>query len=220
MLIVGGVSHVEFLVLYELWAGERLDLEKTIPRGRRIGRPISVSAVPPGPGIDIRRSCRFGRGVLRALSALPGGLGRFMPCGIGANHCGLRHIGWEKSRHGLTPGPRGTSSVSFLNKLLVLFGVAGLLAEYSSDEEQTARFRSSVLTLLYLSNERTDIHSTVRFLCTKLKSPTTLDATIEAATEIRQGHRRHGDSWSRNWKSSQTLTGQMIKRRGRARVVR
>ena len=38
------------------------------------------------------------------------------------------------------------------------------------DEEQTARFRSSVLTLLYLSNERTDIQSTVRFLCTKLKS--------------------------------------------------
>ena len=42
-------------------------------------------------------------------------------------------------------------------------------------EEQTARFRSSVLTLLYLSNERTDIQSTVRLLCTKLKSPTALE---------------------------------------------
>ena len=42
------------------------------------------------------------------------------------------------------------------------------------DEEQTTRFRLSVLTLLYLSNERTDIQSTVRFLCTKLKSPTAL----------------------------------------------
>ena len=41
-------------------------------------------------------------------------------------------------------------------------------------EEQTSRFRSSVLTLLYLSNERTDIQSTVR-LCTKLKSPTALE---------------------------------------------
>ena len=29
-------------------------------------------------------------------------------------------------------------------------------------EEQTSRFRSSVLSLLYLSNERTDIQSTVR----------------------------------------------------------
>ena len=44
-----------------------------------------------------------------------------------------------------------------------------------TDEEQTARFRSSVLTLLYLSNERTDIQSTVRFLCTKLESITALE---------------------------------------------
>ena len=43
------------------------------------------------------------------------------------------------------------------------------------DEEQTSRFRSSVLTLLYLSNERTDIQSTLRFLCTKCKSPTALE---------------------------------------------
>ena len=43
------------------------------------------------------------------------------------------------------------------------------------DEEQTARFRSSVLALLYLSNERTEIQSTVRFLCTKLKSTTALE---------------------------------------------
>ena len=42
-------------------------------------------------------------------------------------------------------------------------------------EEQTSRFRSSVLTLLYLSNETTDIQSTVRLLCTKLKNPTALD---------------------------------------------
>ena len=43
-------------------------------------------------------------------------------------------------------------------------------------EEQTSRFRSSMLTLLYLSNERTDIHSTIRLLwCTKLKSPTALE---------------------------------------------
>ena len=42
-------------------------------------------------------------------------------------------------------------------------------------EEQASRFRSSVLTLLYLSNERTDIQSTVRLLCTKLKNPTALE---------------------------------------------
>ena len=76
---VGGVSFVELLILYEIWAGERLSLEKAVPRHRRVGRPISVSAVPFGPGIDIWRSCRFFRAIFRALSLLPGGLGRFLP---------------------------------------------------------------------------------------------------------------------------------------------
>ena len=49
----------ELLVLYELWAGERLSLEKAHPRYLRPERPISVSAVPFGPGIDIWRSCLF-----------------------------------------------------------------------------------------------------------------------------------------------------------------
>ena len=56
---VGGVSYVELLILYELWAGERLSLEKAHPRYLRPGRPFSVSAVPFGPGTDIWRSCRF-----------------------------------------------------------------------------------------------------------------------------------------------------------------
>ena len=43
------------------------------------------------------------------------------------------------------------------------------------DEGQTSRFTSSVLTLLYLSSESTDIQSTVRLLCTKLKNPTALE---------------------------------------------
>ena len=43
------------------------------------------------------------------------------------------------------------------------------------DEGQTSRSRSSVPTLLYLSNERTDIQSTVRLLCTKFKKPTALE---------------------------------------------
>ena len=50
---VGGVSYVELLIMYELWAGERLSLEKAHPRYHRPRRPISVSAAPFGPGIDI-----------------------------------------------------------------------------------------------------------------------------------------------------------------------
>ena len=86
---VGGISYVELLILYELWAGERLSLEKATPRYLRPGRPISVSAVPFGPGIDIWRSCRLIGALMRSLCLLPGGLGRFVTCSIGANHCRL-----------------------------------------------------------------------------------------------------------------------------------
>ena len=65
--------------------------EKAHPRYLRPGRPISVSAVPFGPGIDIWRSCRFIGALMRSLCLLPGGLQRFVPCSIGANHCRLRH---------------------------------------------------------------------------------------------------------------------------------
>ena len=68
---VGGVSCVELLILYETWAGERLELEKAIPRYRRPGRSISVSAVPFGPGTDIWRSCRFTGALFRGLRDLP-----------------------------------------------------------------------------------------------------------------------------------------------------
>ena len=56
------------------------------------GRPISVSAVPFGPGIDIRRSCRFIVSLIRASCALPLSICGFLPCGFGANHCRMRGI--------------------------------------------------------------------------------------------------------------------------------
>ena len=43
------------------------------------------------------------------------------PCSIGADHCRLRHIGWEKCGHGLTSRPRESASEPFLNELLGLF---------------------------------------------------------------------------------------------------
>ena len=47
--------------------------------------------------------------------------GRFVTCSIGANHCRLRHIGWEKCGHGLTSRPRESASLHFLDELLALF---------------------------------------------------------------------------------------------------
>ena len=83
---VGGVSQVELLIIYELWAGERPSLEKAHPRYLRPGRPISVSAVPLGPGTGIWRSCRFIGASMRSLCLLPGGLRRFVPSSIGGIH--------------------------------------------------------------------------------------------------------------------------------------
>ena len=112
---------LNYLFFLSFWAGERLSLEKAHPRYLRPGRPISVSAVPFGPGIDILRSCRFIVALMRSLCLLPGGLGRFVACSIDANHCWLRHIGREKCGHGLTSGPRESASEPFFNELLGLF---------------------------------------------------------------------------------------------------
>ena len=84
------------------------------------GSPTSVSAVPFGPGIDIWCSCRFIGALMRSLCLLPGGLRRFVACSVGANHCRLRHIGWEKCSHGLTSRPRESASLHFLDELLAL----------------------------------------------------------------------------------------------------
>ena len=68
----------------------------------------------------------------------PGGLGRFIPCSFGANHCRLRHIVWEKvvmfSLLGLEKVPLSLSSMSFLVSFVILqrLGVLCLLALFPS----------------------------------------------------------------------------------------
>ena len=86
-----------------------------------------------------------------SLCLLPGGLGGFVPCSIGANHCRLRHIGWEKCGHGLTSGPRVSAFELFLNELLRLFGypsgsACALLAGTLPLRYCTTRFASRITT--------------------------------------------------------------------------
>ena len=94
-----------------------LNVIKALPRYQRPGRPISVRAIPFGPGNDIWRSCRFVGALMRSFCTLLGCLGGFMPCAIGATYCRLRHIGWERCGH----GPRESASKAFLSGLLQLF---------------------------------------------------------------------------------------------------
>ena len=74
--------------------------------------PPWAGGVAPHPGIGA---------LMRSLCLLPGGLGRFVSCSIGANHSRLRHLGWEKCGHGLTSRPRESASEFFLDEFLGLF---------------------------------------------------------------------------------------------------
>ena len=89
--------------------------------------------------------------MMRSLCTLLGGLGRFVPCAIGANHCRLRHTGWEKCGHGLSSRPRESASEAFLNDLLQLFqypprSASALLAGTLPLKCCTVRFASKVPT--------------------------------------------------------------------------
>ena len=72
-----GVSFLELL-------GHRLLSEKvTRPHGGA-NRPTSFPTVPVSEGIEIRHGCQFISSLVRALAKLPGGTGRFLPCGVGS----------------------------------------------------------------------------------------------------------------------------------------
>ena len=48
-------------------------------------RPTSFPSVPVSEGIEIRHGCQFLSSLVRALAKLPGGLDRFLPCGVGSH---------------------------------------------------------------------------------------------------------------------------------------
>ena len=60
--------------------------------------------------------------LFRALSHLPGGLARFIPCQPRAHHARLSHLGWERYGHGLSSRPRESCDHQFLAPLLNFFG--------------------------------------------------------------------------------------------------
>ena len=68
----------------------------------RAHRPILIPSVPVSEGIEIRHGCQFVSSLVRALSKLLGGLGRFLPCGLGSHMSRLRHLGCS---HGLSSRP-------------------------------------------------------------------------------------------------------------------
>ena len=100
-----GVSFLELLILFDKWAGHRLLSEKVTRPHVRANRPILIPSVLVSEGIEIRHGCQFISCLVRALAKLPGGLGWFLPCGIGSHMSRLRHLGWNQCSHGLTSRP-------------------------------------------------------------------------------------------------------------------
>ena len=99
------VYFLEVLVLFGQWAGHRLLSEKVTRPHVRTNRPILIPSVPVSEGIEIRHRCQFVSALVRAFSKLPGGMGRFLPCGIGPHMSRLRHLGWNRCSHGLSSRP-------------------------------------------------------------------------------------------------------------------
>ena len=71
----------------------------------RANRPILIPSVLKSDGIEIRHCCQCVSSLVRALSNLPGGLGRFLPCGLGSHMSRLRHLDWNQCSHGLSSRP-------------------------------------------------------------------------------------------------------------------
>ena len=95
----------ELLILFEQWAGHRLLCEKITRPHVRANGPILIPSVPVSEGIEIRHGCQFTSSLVRARAKLPGGLGRFLPCGLGSHMSRLSHLGWNQCCHGLSSRP-------------------------------------------------------------------------------------------------------------------
>ena len=104
-----GLPFMELLILFEQWAGHWLLSEKVTRPHVRANRPILLPSVPVSEGIEIRHGCQCVSSLIRALAKLPGGLGRFLPCGLGSHMSRLRHLGWNQCSHGLTSRPLESS---------------------------------------------------------------------------------------------------------------
>ena len=85
-------------------------------------RPILIPSAPVSEGVEIRQGCQFVSSLVRAPSKLPGGIGRFLPCGIGPHMSRLRHLVWSQCSHGLTSRPLESCHTNALEQCVGVLG--------------------------------------------------------------------------------------------------
>ena len=88
-----GTSCLEVLILFEQWAGQRLLSAKVTRPHVRANHPILIRSVPVSEGVEIRHGCQIVSSLVGAFSKLPGGMGRFLPCGVCPHMSRPRHLG-------------------------------------------------------------------------------------------------------------------------------
>ena len=115
----------------------------------RANRPILIPSVPVSEEIEIRHGCQFVSSHVRALSELPGGLGRFLPCGIGSHVSRLRHLGWSQCSHCLTSRPLESCHHQCLKAVCGVLGYPKGSAAELPDGSLKLRCCTSVKTKLF-----------------------------------------------------------------------
>ena len=99
--------------------------------------------------IDIRHGCQFISSLIRALVKLPGGLGRFLPCGVGSHMSRLRHLGWNQCSHGLTSRPLASCHHQCLGAVCGVLGYNKGAASERLDGTLKLRYCTTIFLLLY-----------------------------------------------------------------------
>ena len=140
VLLTWGIFY-DILIHFEHWSGHRLLSEKLTRPHIRPNRPILIPPAPVSEGVEIRQGCQFISSFVRALSKLPGGMGRFLPCGIGSHMSRLRHLGWNQCSHGLTSRPLESCHHQCLGAVCGVLGFPELL-----DGSLKLRFCTAVFT--------------------------------------------------------------------------
>ena len=86
---------------------------------------------------------------LTPLAKLPGGIGRFLPCGVGSHTSRLRHLGWNRCSHGLTSRPVESCHHRCLNTVCGVLGYPKDLASELLDGTLKLRYCTSIFTACF-----------------------------------------------------------------------
>ena len=144
-----GISFLELLILFEQWAGHRLLGEKVHRPHVRAHRPILIPSVPVSEGIEIRHGCQFSSSLVRALAKLPGGIGRFLPGGLGSQMSRSRHLGWNQCSHGLKTRPLESCQYQCLKAVCGVLGYPKGAAAELLDGTLELRLCTTIFTMRF-----------------------------------------------------------------------